>query len=175
MGTLGISINTIADAAVSDTFKSKRGFYLNIAHVFFGLGSLTSPILFNLVYSRTEDFRSIYFILFLMTVVVFFVMVITKYPSVNNEKIKPAVILELLKEKRFLYLCIYALLSAGSMHSISGWIPTLFSKNLNISTEISNYSLSFFWISIVAGRIIIAFLSKKFSEGFLIKILNIML
>ena len=63
MGLFGTSINTISDAAVSDTFKNKRGYYLNIAHVFFGLGAMTSPIVFNLVFKATGDFRKIYFIL----------------------------------------------------------------------------------------------------------------
>jgi MFS family permease len=173
MGILGISINTIADAAVSDTFSRKKGFYLNIAHVFFGLGALTSPILFNVVFAYTDNFRSIYFILFMISFLVIILISIAKYPFMNNEKIRPAITLEILKNKKFLYLCIFAMLSAGTMHSISGWIPTLFNKYLDVSAQISNYSLSFFWISIVSGRIITAFLSRKFNEFPLIKVLNI--
>jgi MFS transporter, FHS family, glucose/mannose:H+ symporter len=172
MGLFGTSINTIADATVSDTFENKKGYYLNIAHVFFGLGAMTSPIVFNMVFKVTGDFRTIYFILFIISILIIFLISIAKYPVVDNEKIRPSVILELLKNKKFIILCIFALLSAGSMHSVSGFIPTLFQKNLNISTQISNYSLSFFWLSIVAGRIAIAFLSKSFKEYFLLKILN---
>jgi FHS family glucose/mannose:H+ symporter-like MFS transporter len=172
MGLFGTSINTIADAAVSDTFKNKKGYYLNIAHVFFGLGAMTSPIVFNLVFKVTGDFRRIYFILFIISILIIFLISIAKYPAVDNEKIRPSVILELLKNKSFIVMCIFAMLSSGAQHSVSGFIPTLFQKNLNISAQISNYSLSFFWLSIVAGRVAAAFLSRRFKEYFLLKILN---
>jgi len=175
MGLFGISINTIADATVSDTFKKKRGFYLNIAHVFSGLGALTSPIVFNLVFAATDDFRTVYFILFLISFVILVLIAIARYPTVEDEPIRPSVIVELLKNKKFLYLCFFALFSAGAMHSVSGWIPTLFQKNLNVSAEISNYSLSFFWMSIVIGRIITAFLSRKYGEALLLRALNTMI
>ncbi len=175
MGLFGISINTISDATVSDTFKEKKGFYLNIAHVFFGLGALTSPIVFNLVFSATGDFRTVYFILFIIAFVILVLIAIARYPTVGDKPIRPSVILELLKNKKILYLCVFALLSAGVMHSVSGWIPTLFQKNLGVSAEISNYSLSFFWISIVIGRIVTAFLSRKYREALLLRTLNMMI
>jgi len=172
MGLFGTSINTISDAAVSDTFKNKKGYYLNIAHVFFGLGAMTSPIVFNLVFKATGDFRKIYFILFIISVLIILLISIAKYPAVDNEKIRPSAILELLKNKSFIVMCIFAMLSSGAQHSASGFIPTLFQKNLNISAQISNYSLSFFWLSIVVGRVAVAFLSRRFKEYFLLKILN---
>jgi MFS transporter, FHS family, glucose/mannose:H+ symporter len=175
MGLSGTSINTIADAAVSDTFSKKKGFYLNIAHAFFGLGALTSPIVFNYIYTRTQDFRTVYFVLFIIAIMVTILISIARYPTVDNERIRPIVIVKMLRNKNFLILCLYALLSAGSMHSVSGWIPTLFQKNLNISASISNYSLSFFWLSVVIGRIIVAILSKKYEEYKLLKFLNLLI
>jgi fucose permease len=175
MGLFGISINTIADATVSDTFKNKKGYYLNIAHVFFGLGAMTSPIVFNFVFSMTSDFRSVYFILFIIALVVVFLISMAKYPSVEDEKIRPSVVSGFLKNRNFMILCLYSLLTSGAMHSISGWIPTLFQKNLGISASVSNYSLSFFWLSIVIARTATAFLSKKYQERQLLKILNIII
>lgn len=172
MGLFGTSINTIADAAVSDTFKNKKGYYLNIAHVFFGLGAMTSPIVFNLVIKATGDFRKIYFVLFIISILIIFLISISKYPVVDNEKIRPSAIIELLKNKSFIVICILAMLSSGAQHSVSGFIPTLFQKNLNVSAQVSNYSLSFYWLSIVIGRVAIAFLSRRFKEYFLLKILN---
>lgn len=173
MGIFGISINTIADATVSDTFVKKKGFYLNITHIFFGLGAMTAPIIFNITFFLTEDFRTIYLILFIISFLILFLILIARYPVVNEEKIRPVVIINLLKNRIFMYLCIFSLFLSGSETAVSGWIPTLFQKNLNISPKISNYSLSFFWISIVIGRVIMAFLSQNFTESFLIKILNI--
>jgi FHS family glucose/mannose:H+ symporter-like MFS transporter len=172
MGLFGTSINTIADAAVSDTFKNKKGYYLNIAHLFFGLGAMTSPIVFNLVFKVSGDFRKIYFVLFIISILIIFLISIARYPTVDNEKIRPSAILELLKNKNFILMCVFAMLSSGAQHSVSGFIPTLFQKNLNISAQISNYSLSFYWLSIVVGRVAVAFLSRRFKEYFLLKILN---
>ena len=105
---------------------------------------------------------------FLITVLVS----LANYPTVNEGKIKPRIIIDLLKNKKFIYLCIFALLSSGTMHSISGWIPTLFQKNLNLTQQISNYSLSIFWLSIVIGRTVTAFLSRKYKEILLLKVMN---
>jgi MFS transporter, FHS family, glucose/mannose:H+ symporter len=173
MGMLGISINTIADAAVSDTFEKRKGFYLNIAHIFFGLGALSSPALFNWVFSLTGDFRSIYFLLFLLSFLVLFLVTTARYPFVDSNKIKPGIITHMLKNPEFLSICIFALLSAGTMHSISGWIPTLFNQYLDVPLRVSNYSLSFFWVSIVIGRFVTAILARRFDEFLLIRILNV--
>jgi fucose permease len=175
MGLSGMSINTIADAAISDSFLENKGFYLNIAHSFFGLGALTAPIIFTIVFSKTHDFRTIYFILFLISILVTILILIAKYPVVDNERIRLAVIGKMLKNRSFFALCLYALFSSGSMHAVSGWMPTLFQKNLNVSFSLSNYALSFFWLSVVIGRIIIAILSKKYEEYKLLRILNLLI
>ena len=52
----------------------------------------------------------------------------------------------------------------GTTISISGWIPTIFQKELNISPEISNYSASFFWGSVIIGRISVGLLSRKIKD-----------
>jgi len=175
MGVFSSSINLLSDASITDTFKKNKGFYLNIAHCFFGLGAMTSPIVFNLVFSRTNDFRTIYFVLFLIAFFILFFITLAPYPLVDDEEVQLNLMGTLLRKQKFLFLCIYMILASGTQHAISGWIPTLFSKYLNFPQGLSNYSLAFYWAAIVIGRIITAFLSKKFNEMSILKVINILM
>jgi len=173
MGLFGISINIIADASISDAFPERRGLYLNMAHVFFGLGAICSPIVYNLVLSRTGDFRTIYFVLFILSLAVLVLVTLTRYPAVRDETIKVNVIAELLKNREFVLLALYAAVSWGTLYAISGWIPTLFTKDLYLPGRLSNYSLAFMWTAVIIGRITTALLSKKYSEIAMIKWINL--
>jgi MFS family permease len=175
MGLFGMSINLIADSSISDTFRTKRGFYLNIAHIFFGLGAITSPIMFSYVSMMTGDFRDIYYILSLLSILILILIIFAKYPTVHDETIKIYVILYLLKNKRFLLLTFFSAFTFGTLYAVSSWIPTLFHKYLHLSAKVSNYSLAFMWIAVVVGRAITAILSNKYEEISLIKVFNLII
>jgi MFS family permease len=173
MGIFSVSINIIADSSILDTFDKNRGFYLNIAHAFFGLGAISSPIIFNLVFSRTGDYRTIYLVLLFISMIVLLLIYFAKYPQVHDESIKAKIIIDLVKNKRFVLLVVFAALSFGTLTAISGWVPVLFYKYFNVSPALSNYSLAFFWIAVLVGRVSTAMLSKKVSVLKLIKVINI--
>lgn len=173
MGIFSVSINIIADSSISDTFGTNRGFYLNIAHAFFGLGAISSPIIFNFVFSRTGDYRTIYLVLLFIALFVLILISLAKYPQVHDESIKAGIIMDLLRNKKFVLIIIFAALSFGVLTAISGWVPTLFHKYLNMSVSFSNYSLAFFWTAVLLGRIITAFLLRKIKIIILIKVINI--
>ncbi len=170
LGIFGSAINTLTDASISEIFKKKKGVYLNITHIYFAVGALVQPLIFNYVYARTQNFRSIYFVLFLFTIFILFLLIFAKYNTSADSSIKFSIIIKILKNRQFLILCLFFALMVGGQLTFSHWMPTLFQKNLRISSEVSNYSLSFFWASIALGRVIFAFLAKKFSEEFLIKL-----
>jgi len=173
MGLFSSSINMISDATVSDTFNRNKGFYLNIAHIFFGLGGLTSPLVFNFIFAATGDFRTIYLVLFIICFLILMLTSIAKYPLLKDESVSLSIIKKLFKKKNFTFLMIYMIIATGTPQSISSWIPTLLQKNLDISAGISSYSLSFFWLSIIIGRFSTALFSKKISELSILKALNI--
>ncbi len=173
MGIFSVSINVIADSSISDTFEINRGFYLNIAHAFFGLGAISSPIIFNLVFSRTGDYRNIYLVLLFISLTVLLLISFTKYPQVHDGSIKTKIIIDLVKNKKFVLLLVFAALTFGVLTAISGWVPTLFYKYFNVSSAFSNYSLAFFWVAVLIGRLIAAVLSRKIKLIKLIKIINI--
>jgi MFS family permease len=168
-GITGSGMNLLSDVTVADTFKNNKSFYMNLTHVFFGLGALTSPIIFNILYSKTNNFRLIFVVLFLCSIIIFFLVIPIRYPKSIIEKVNLSNIKSIISNKTFIYLSIIFMLAAGSSNTISVWIPTIFEKNLYISKSLSNYSLVFFWSSMVLGRIITAYLSKKNKETFLLR------
>ena len=104
-----------------------------------------------------------------LSVLLFFMVLPINYPSSTIEKVNISSIKIVAKNKKFIFLCIFFLLGAGAQNTISGWIPTLFEKELYISKSLSNYSLAFFWLAMILGRTITAYLSRKIREEILIK------
>lgn len=168
-GISASSINLISDVTITDSFKKNKSFYINLSHVFFGFGALISPIIFNILFINTSNFRFIFIIFSILSVLLFFLVLPIKYPRSTIEKVNLASIKIVVRNKKFIFLCIFSLLGAGVQNTVSGWIPTLFEKELYISKSLSNYSLAFFWLSMIFGRIITAYLSKKIREENLIK------
>jgi MFS family permease len=175
LGTFGISINLIADSSISDIFEINRGYYLNIAHIFYGLGAITAPVVFNVLNKITTDFRIIYFALVALSILTTILIIPAKYPLEHDLSIKPRVIISMLKKPRLLLINIFGLIAFGTLVSIPGWLPTLFQRSFGVGTAISNYSSSFFWIAAVAGRGLAALLSKKYRELPQIKVMNIII
>lgn len=169
------SINLIADIAITDSFIKNKSFYINLSHIFFGLGALISPIIFNLLFINTDNFKYIFIVFSLISALLILLVLPIRYPKSTLEKVNISSIKIVIKNKKFVLLCIFFLLGAGAQNTISGWIPTLFEKELNISKSLSNYSLSFFWLSMIFGRAITAYLSKKIREETLVKYYTLMI
>jgi MFS family permease len=175
LGIFSVSINMMADSSVSDIFRTNRGYYLNIAHIFYGLGAISAPVVFNAISKVTDDFRSIYIALAVLSIIVMALIIPAKYPPEHDLSIKAGVIISMLKRPRLLLINIFGVVAFGLLASIPGWLPTLFQRSLGASTSISNYSASFFWIAAVIGRGAAALLSRKYKEMSLIKIMNILI
>jgi len=174
-GISASSINLISDVTITDYFKKNKSFYINLSHVFFGLGALVSPVIFNIIFTGTSNYRFIYIVFSVLSLLLFILVLPVDYPKSTIEKVNLASIKMVAANKEFIYLCIFYLLGAGVQNTVSGWIPTLFEKEIFISKTISNYSLAFLWLSIILGRIATAYLSKKIREQSLIKYYTIII
>lgn len=169
VGTLASSINFTTDNVISDTFLKKKGIYLNITHMYFGLGALLAPIIFIFLYSKTGNFRMIFLVLTLLSIFTLLLILPIRY-SGKVEKTNFSIVLNILKQRTFIFVCISLIIVAGTQITISSWLPTLLEKNLGITQKIANYSLSFFWFTVVIGRILTAYISKKVSAIKLIQV-----
>ncbi|NQT66559.1 MAG: MFS transporter [Actinobacteria bacterium] len=169
VSTLASSINFTTDDVISNTFLEKKGIYLNITHIYFGLGALLAPIIFIFLYSKTNNFRMIFLVLALFSIFTLLLILPIRYPE-RVERTNFSTVLNILKERTFIFVCISLIIIAGTQMTISSWLPTLLQKNLGITQKIANYSLSIFWFAIVIGRILTAYISKKVS---IIKLIQI--
>jgi len=174
-GISASSMNLISDITITDSFKKNKSFYINLSHVFLGIGALISPIIFNILFINTDNFRFIFIVFSLLSALLILLVLPIKYPKSTLEKVNISNIKIVIKNKKFVLLCIFFLLGAGAQNTISGWMPTLFEKELDVSKYLSNYSLSFFWLAIIFGRVITAYLSKKIREEALIKYYALMI
>lgn len=169
VGTLASSINFTTDNVISDTFLEKKGIYLNITHMYFGLGALLAPIIFIFLYSKTNNFRIIFLVLTLFSIFTLLLILPIRYPE-RVERNNFSSVLNILKQRTFIFVCISLIIVAGTQMTISSWLPTLLQNDFGITQKIANYSLSIFWFTVVVGRILTAFISKKVS---IIKLIQI--
>lgn len=169
IGTLTSIINFITDNVISDTFFNKKGIYLNITHIYFSLGALLAPVVFMTLYAKTDNFRIIFLILALVSIFTLLLTLPVKYPE-RIEKNYLSIFKNIIRQKTFICVCISLIIVAGTQITISSWLPALLQKNLNMDLKVSNYSLSIFWFTVVIGRVLTAYMSKKISIIRLIKI-----
>lgn len=121
------------------------------------------------LYSKTNNFRIIFLILTLVSVFTLLLILPVRY-SERIEKTSLSTFKNIIKQKSFVYVCISLIVVAGSQITISSWLPALLQNNLGMDPKVSNYSLSIFWFTVILGRIITAYLSRKISIVRLIKI-----
>jgi fucose permease len=179
LGICSSMLNMVITAYLADLFPEKRSFYVNLAHTFFGLGSVVGPIytiaMTDKGFSWNKDFLYQGFLnLFVVAALVISLFVLFK-KSDSKEKIKkevkaPVRYLDIISDKRIISLCVISFIFMGYQASISTWLPTYLTDHLNYGNSFMGLVMSLFWMGMVAGRISLAFISLRINDRIYIAI-----
>ncbi|KYG33055.1 MFS transporter [Priestia endophytica] len=138
--------------------------------VLFGMGALSFPILINLFISTENWYFSYYYLFyFLFIILIGWLIFISKFrkdSNLNEGKMNsPEVgavqffIGDKKKSKQLLLFIFFAFLYAGIETNFANFLPSIM-INQN-QEQVSLISVSFFWVGIIIGRIVIGLLSRK--------------
>lgn len=147
---------------------------VNLGHGFFAIGALTSPFITSSLINKQINWRLIYII-----VIGFAIISLISYLIVNKNKQdipspeKEAIPIKKLfkNRKRNIYLILTAVLMLFYVMSevtVFSWAPTFFRVVKSFSLSDASLIALIFWLGILAGRLIISFLSYKYRAGVLL-------
>lgn len=152
---------------------------INLGHGFFAIGALTSPFLAFSLVSKQMNWKLLYLVVIGLTLIsLISYLFINKKNQVGllAEK-KTLSMKEIFKYKnKNIYMVLTAILMLFYVMSevtIFSWAPTFFRVEKLFDLYSASLIVSVFWIGILAGRLIISFLSYKIKAGTLLMMLSV--
>ena len=151
---------------------------INLGHGFFAIGALTSPFIASSLINRQMNWRILYIIVIGIVLLSFISHLLVNKKQVSSLKEKEIIpIRETFKYRGkniyMMFTAIMMLFYVMSEVTIFSWAPTFFRIEKLFDLYSASIIVSVFWIGILAGRLIISFLSYKFKAGNLLMVLSI--
>lgn len=166
-----VSIN----AYVNDINTKGREFFLQLLHVFFGIGAVLGPISASYFTGTKFGWRGIFLFLgaacIVMVVVSLFTVLKTssKTEQVHDEnKDEQLNLISLFKNPQIWILTLCSMFSSGSYIGLVTWFPSYAKYLDNESGKLSGVILSVYFIGFVFSRLISSLVLKKENARFLI-------
>ena len=150
-------MHTGLDSLISETFKRARAKYLNILHIFVGLGCLASPLLVGIILTYSEKWYLVCFLmgLFSIPLPIFFWnkrLYRKAIFSKNREVIDNPGLNKPVNWRVFWPIVFSIFLYVGIESSFASWTPLFLVKVRGVTTAIASYNISIFWLAIIVGR-----------------------
>ncbi len=164
IGGFGGASEALASALIVELMPENPGFYLNLAHVFFGAAAVIGPIGAGMLLSADLDWKICYYFLGSMALLLSILIAYSKFPAfIKQESITFAEIKKIITNKSFILICLCVFLYTGSEVGSWGWMATFLNKNLSFTVMMSSIAVGVFWFFVTLGRILCGFLSLRFS------------
>lgn len=147
---------------------------VNLGHGFFAIGALTSPFITSSLINKQINWRLIYIVVigFAIISLISYIIVNKNKQDIPSSEKEVIPIKKLFKNrKRNIYLILTAVLMLFYVMSevtIFSWAPTFFRVVKSFSLSDASLVALIFWLGILAGRLIISFLSYKYKAGILL-------
>jgi fucose permease len=163
VGGFGSILESMSMAMVFDIHEHKRSFYVNLSQVFFGAGAITGPFFAGMILSYDVNWRVYYYVLIFPVIILGFLFVFFKMPNIQNTSVTSLIdIGRVLKNRKFLLICLCMFLYVGSEIGGWGWLSTLLKEDLGFPIVKAGLAVSVFWIAMTAGRILCGSLTLKY-------------
>jgi len=152
-------IDAMISPVANSVFTEKPATTLNIIHAFFGLGSLAAPRLYSFLVVEGYGWRNLYQICTLFTLIT---LVIFLFPFIPRKN-QPSQFKELLgvfKQPALWIMGFTTLFYAGGVSTLNGWLVSYLEGEGIVRGEGAIF-LSYFWLGIMLGRLILSPVSDK--------------
>ncbi len=152
-------VDAMVNPVATSIFTEKPAGTLNIIHAFFGLGSLTAPRLYSFLVIEGYGWRNLYYILTLFALVT---LVIFLFPFIPRKN-QPSQFGELwgvFKQPVLWVMGFTTLFYAGGVNTLNGWLVSYLEKG-GIPRGEGAIFLSYFWLGLLLGRLILSQVSDK--------------
>lgn len=166
MGGFGGIIESNISVLVTELNPDNPTFFLNLTHVFFGVGALISPVAAGVMISSGMHWQTCYYILGVLSTLFTVTFILLKFPPLRKtEGIDWNSFKNLVTDKKFLLLCLCMIFYTGSEVGGWGWMSTFLKSSMNFSTVKASIAVSVFWAAMTVGRFLCASLTLRFRLG----------
>lgn len=179
-GFISVQLSSI----ISEIYEGQSGLYLNMLHMFFGVGAFIGPYLSLLADKWNLGLGGPFYLAAALSFINFLFAIFVWMPESNDYKVKNLVVsaelnditgagnLNSIKIKYgylMMVLLIFSIIFAfSSREGINYWMPTFLMLNRNFDQATAGKILSYFWIASIGGRFTTGLFTKYFKiEGIL--------
>ncbi len=169
-------VSKLLDASINACIAAKhtvnKGFYMNLLHGSFGIGSFCGPLLGSYMLERGLSWRAPYLILGAFCLVMggaYWLFsrrdnggdkAVAAAPAPFRSVVKPDVIL----------LLFILILYCGHQIGMNNWVPAYLKERFGTADMLSGFGLSMFWLGLIVCRVSCSFLTTRYSERRLLQV-----
>jgi fucose permease len=163
IGGFGGILESQLGALIAALNPERPSYYLNLSQVFFGVGALVGPVAAGLLLSARFDWRACYAILGVLTLALAGMFVSIRAPLLSaTDRISWSAFAALMRDRRFLLICLCVLLYTGAEVGSWGWMSTFLSRGAGFSIVESGAAVGVFWAAMTLGRFLCGRLTLRY-------------
>ena len=164
-GLGGGIINGGTSALVSDLYPEKKGAYLSILGVFWGVGALSFPLVTSIFLNQGMNYSSILIVIGLLTLIPMMMFVVLKCPPPKNSGGIPyRKYLNMVKNPTILLIGFFLFFQSGFETLSATWTPKYFLDRYSTDTQTALLSLTAMSISLTVSRLLLGYFLKIFEN-----------
>ncbi len=173
MGVGSGLIVSSSNVLLVDLYPERRGTILNVHHVFFGLGSLVGPLLMGFLLLRPDRWRTGYLMMGALLIGLFLFFNFTRVPSAapRNRRLFGSAVGRLLRDRYYGRLLVVSATAIGSQFALMLLSVTFLQTAKGLPVSSAGVVLSFFFVCLVAGRLLCSRLSMNIRNASIILML----
>ncbi|MCC8179531.1 MAG: MFS transporter, partial [Planctomycetes bacterium] len=170
-GVAAMLIDVVLNSGIAQLHSLNRGFYMNLLHCSFGIGSFIGPMYAGFFLDRYGSWRLPYLVLgFVCAATMLAYAVLSRGPVAStamagSAELKPFCHI-LIRPVILAWLVIF--LYCGHQVGINNWLPTYLRHQLGLDATGAGGGVSAFWLGLIVSRQFCSFLTKKIDEKILI-------
>ncbi len=184
MGIGGGLIQISVNGNIPDLYPDHKGAALNILHLFFGLGAFVGPFFAANYFAWHGEWRGIFGIVAFLALIQNFLLFLAygrlshyqrqkKHDMQQNIASHPQ--FRKVLSYGYIYLLIIAVvLYVGVEMGLTAWIVLYLQEGANMGKTNASAFLSYFWLAITIGRLIVAYINRKISSDIVLIVLIMM-
>lgn len=164
-GGLCAPLDSVVSSVMLDLNPGESERYINRSSVPYGLGSATGPIAAGLCLTNNVSWRSVYVVLAALCALMLAISYLIRIPKQSaSQRITLKAAGTILRDWRFMLVCLCLLLYCGTEVSTWGWMSEYMEAKLSFSVFKSSLAISTFWLSITLGRALCNILMRRVSS-----------
>lgn len=181
-GLGGGVINGATSALVSDLYAEKKGAYLSILGVFWGVGALSFPLCTSVLLKQGMNYSFVLAAIGLLTLIPIVMFAVLRCPPAKNAGGVPyRKYLEMIKNPAILLIAFFLFFQSGFETLATTWTPKYFLEKYSSNTQMALLSLTAMSISLTISRLLLGYFLKKIENwkvllvGLLMAILGLLI